>query len=61
MSRSSNCWPPSNSGKPRSRRSPKETAEVWCLMAVDVDRTVHGITSWLPEHQEGAVVTLCAR
>ena len=30
--------------------------EVRCLLAVDADRTVHGITSWLPVHRDGAVV-----
>jgi phosphatidylglycerol lysyltransferase len=30
--------------------------EVRCLLAVDADRTVHGVTSWLPVHREGAVV-----
>ncbi|MGW4334367.1 rhomboid family intramembrane serine protease [Rhodococcus koreensis] len=30
--------------------------EVRCLIAVDEDRTVHGITSWLPVYQDGRVV-----
>lgn len=30
--------------------------EVRCLVAVDADRTVHGITSWLPVHRDGEVV-----
>ena len=30
--------------------------EVRCLLAVDADRTVHGVTSWLPVHCDGAVV-----
>ncbi|WP_232668563.1 bifunctional lysylphosphatidylglycerol flippase/synthetase MprF [Pseudonocardia sp. TRM90224] len=30
--------------------------EVRCLVAVDADRTVHGVTSWLPVHREGVVV-----
>lgn len=30
--------------------------EVRCLVAVDADRTVHGVTSWLPVHEGGAVV-----
>lgn len=30
--------------------------EVRCLVAVDADRTVHGITSWLPVHRDGQVV-----
>ncbi|GAA2020380.1 DUF2156 domain-containing protein [Nakamurella flavida] len=29
---------------------------VRCLLAVDADRTVHGITSWMPVHRDGAVV-----
>jgi phosphatidylglycerol lysyltransferase len=29
---------------------------VRCLIAVDADRTVHGLTSWLPVHRDGAVV-----
>ncbi|MBW0115075.1 DUF2156 domain-containing protein [Pseudonocardia sp. KRD-169] len=29
---------------------------VRCLVAVDADRTVHGITSWLPVHDAGVVV-----
>jgi lysylphosphatidylglycerol synthetase-like protein (DUF2156 family) len=29
---------------------------VRCLLAVDGDRTVHGITSWLPVYQDGEVV-----
>jgi phosphatidylglycerol lysyltransferase len=29
---------------------------VRCLVAVDADRTVHGVTSWLPVHREGEVV-----
>ncbi|TQM10803.1 bifunctional lysylphosphatidylglycerol flippase/synthetase MprF [Pseudonocardia kunmingensis] len=30
--------------------------EVRCLLAVDGDRTVHGVTSWLPVHRDGAVI-----
>lgn len=30
--------------------------EVRCLIAVDTDRTVHGVTSWLPVYRDGAVV-----
>jgi phosphatidylglycerol lysyltransferase len=30
--------------------------DVRCLLAVDGDRTVHGVTSWLPVHRDGAVV-----
>ena len=30
--------------------------EVRCLIAVDADRTVHGVTSWLPVHRDGEVV-----
>ncbi|GAB2938646.1 DUF2156 domain-containing protein [Rhodococcus aerolatus] len=30
--------------------------EVRCLVAVDADRTVHGVTSWLPVHRDGRVV-----
>jgi phosphatidylglycerol lysyltransferase len=30
--------------------------EVRCLLAVDADRTVHGVTSWLPVHHDGDVV-----
>ena len=30
--------------------------DVRCLVAVDADRTVHGVTSWLPVHEDGAVV-----
>lgn len=30
--------------------------EVRCLVALDADRTVHGITSWLPVHRDGQVV-----
>ncbi|GAA1290975.1 DUF2156 domain-containing protein [Pseudonocardia aurantiaca] len=30
--------------------------EVRCLLAVDADRTVHGVTSWLPVYRDGAVV-----
>jgi phosphatidylglycerol lysyltransferase len=30
--------------------------EVRCLLAVDTDRTVHGVTSWLPVHRDGEVV-----
>jgi len=30
--------------------------EVLCLLAVDTDRTVHGVTSWLPVHRDGAVI-----
>ena len=29
---------------------------VRCLVAVDRDGTVHGVTSWLPVHRDGAVV-----
>ena len=29
---------------------------VRCLLAVDADRTVHGITSWMPAHRNGQVV-----
>ncbi|WNV88395.1 DUF2156 domain-containing protein [Umezawaea sp. Da 62-37] len=29
---------------------------VRCLIALDADRTVHGITSWLPVHRDGEVV-----
>lgn len=29
---------------------------VRCLLAIDADRTVHGVTSWLPVHADGAVV-----
>ncbi|KAA2260666.1 rhomboid family intramembrane serine protease [Solihabitans fulvus] len=29
---------------------------VRCLVAVDADRTVHGVTSWLPVYQDGAIV-----
>jgi phosphatidylglycerol lysyltransferase len=29
---------------------------VRCLVAVDRDRTVHGVTSWLPVHEDGEVV-----
>ncbi|GAA2554166.1 hypothetical protein GCM10010210_29500 [Pseudonocardia hydrocarbonoxydans] len=29
---------------------------VRCLVAVDADRTVHGITSWLPVHEDGRIV-----
>ncbi|MHA6782960.1 bifunctional lysylphosphatidylglycerol flippase/synthetase MprF [Pseudonocardia saturnea] len=29
--------------------------DVRCLVAVDADRTVHGVTSWLPVHADGAV------
>ncbi len=29
---------------------------VRCLVAVDADRTVHGVTSWLPVHRDGDVV-----
>ncbi|MBP2474402.1 lysylphosphatidylglycerol synthetase-like protein (DUF2156 family) [Crossiella equi] len=29
---------------------------VRCLVALDADRTVHGITSWLPVHRDGEVV-----
>ena len=29
---------------------------VRCLIAVDADRTVHGITSWLPVYADGEVV-----
>jgi lysylphosphatidylglycerol synthetase-like protein (DUF2156 family) len=30
--------------------------EVRCLIAIDADRTVHGITSWLPVHEDGEIV-----
>ncbi|WP_346764789.1 DUF2156 domain-containing protein [Rhodococcus sp. HNM0569] len=30
--------------------------EVRCLVAVDADRTVHGVTSWLPVYRDGVVV-----
>lgn len=30
--------------------------QVRCLVAVDQDRTVHGVTSWLPIHRDGHVV-----
>ncbi|WP_245672891.1 bifunctional lysylphosphatidylglycerol flippase/synthetase MprF [Aldersonia kunmingensis] len=30
--------------------------EVRCLLAVDEDRTVHGVTSWLPVYREGRVI-----
>ncbi|WP_213572053.1 DUF2156 domain-containing protein [Rhodococcus sp. USK13] len=30
--------------------------EVRCLIAVDGDRTVHGVTSWLPVYRDGKVV-----
>jgi lysylphosphatidylglycerol synthetase-like protein (DUF2156 family) len=30
--------------------------EVRCLIAVDANGTVHGVTSWLPVHRDGAVV-----
>ncbi|MCY7340796.1 MAG: DUF2156 domain-containing protein [Pseudonocardia sp.] len=30
--------------------------EVRLLLAVDADRTVHGVTSWLPVHRDGVVV-----
>jgi lysylphosphatidylglycerol synthetase-like protein (DUF2156 family) len=29
---------------------------VRCVVAVDADRTVHGVTSWLPVHRDGAVI-----
>lgn len=29
---------------------------VRCLIAVDADRTVHGVTSWLPVHRDGRIV-----
>ncbi|MGW6693917.1 bifunctional lysylphosphatidylglycerol flippase/synthetase MprF [Rhodococcus sp. NPDC054953] len=29
---------------------------VRCLIAVDEDRTVHGVTSWMPVHRDGRVV-----
>lgn len=29
---------------------------VRCLVAVDADRTVHGVTSWLPVHRDGRIV-----
>ncbi len=29
---------------------------VRCLVAVDGERTVHGVTSWMPVHRDGAVV-----
>lgn len=30
--------------------------QVRCLIAVDADRTVHGVTSWLPVHADGEVI-----
>lgn len=30
--------------------------EVRCLIAIDEERTVHGVTSWLPVHRDGKVV-----
>jgi lysylphosphatidylglycerol synthetase-like protein (DUF2156 family) len=30
--------------------------EVRCLLAIDADRKVHGVTSWLPVYREGHVV-----
>lgn len=30
--------------------------QVRCLLAVDADRTVHGVTSWLPVYEQGVVV-----
>ena len=30
--------------------------QVRCLIAVDEDRTVHGVTSWLPVYRDGKVV-----
>ncbi|MCX5044377.1 DUF2156 domain-containing protein [Aldersonia sp. NBC_00410] len=30
--------------------------DVRCLLAVDADRTVHGVTSWLPVYRQGRVV-----
>ncbi len=30
--------------------------EVRCLIAVDEQRTVHGVTSWLPVYRDGRVV-----
>jgi lysylphosphatidylglycerol synthetase-like protein (DUF2156 family) len=29
---------------------------VRCLLAIDADRTVHGITSWLPAHRDGKTI-----
>jgi len=29
---------------------------VRCLIAVDTDRTIHGVTSWMPSYRDGAVV-----
>ncbi|MFC4949572.1 bifunctional lysylphosphatidylglycerol flippase/synthetase MprF [Pseudonocardia sp. GCM10023141] len=29
---------------------------VRCLVAVDTDRTVHGVTSWMPVHRDGEIV-----
>ncbi|MCC3768521.1 bifunctional lysylphosphatidylglycerol flippase/synthetase MprF, partial [Streptomyces sp. UNOC14_S4] len=33
-----------------------EDPAVRCLIAVDADRTVHGITSWMPVHEDGQPV-----
>lgn len=33
-----------------------DDAQVRCLIAVDEDRTVHGVTSWLPVHRDGRIV-----
>lgn len=30
--------------------------QVRCLIAIDEDRTVHGVTSWLPVHRDGQIV-----
>ncbi len=30
--------------------------QVRCLLAVDADRTVHGVTSWLPVYRDGEIV-----
>ena len=30
--------------------------EVRCLLAVDQDRTVHGVTSWLPVYRDGKII-----
>jgi len=33
-----------------------DDSQVRCLVAVDADRTVHGVTSWLPVHRDAVVV-----
>ncbi|MBY4128313.1 DUF2156 domain-containing protein [Rhodococcus fascians] len=33
-----------------------EDPDVRCLIAIDADRTVHGVTSWLPVYRDGEVV-----